>query len=338
MTLKSEPSLKSDIAVVLPTNRVHQAKQWYDAWATQLVGVRLIVVEDGPKQSFRLNAEYDHYCWEDIDKDLGDDKWIISKRDSGIRAYGFIKAWEGGAQHILTFDDDVFPLGMPVAEHICNLGSTGEDMAWEYTADVPTRGFPYRNLYRRQPIVISHGLWKGVLDQDAPHQLVNPENSTGFDFRQTLPRGMYYPMCGMNLGFSRAILPAMYFPRMGEGVEYRRFDDIWAGLISKKVCDHLGLAVSNGQPLVDHRRASDPFENLIKEAPGIKANEGLWQFIDEIVLTRDTVQGCCWQIGEHFSSQHEESYFREMGEAIIKWLTILDRRDTFKRRGKASKR
>ena len=52
----------------------------------------------------------------------------------------------------------------------------------------------------------------------------------------------------------------------------------------KKICDHLGLDVSIGKPTVFHQRASDPFVNLVKEAPGIALNESFWQEIDAITI------------------------------------------------------
>jgi reversibly glycosylated polypeptide/UDP-arabinopyranose mutase len=102
--------------------------------------------------------------------------------------------------------------------------------------------------------VLSHGLWYGIPDLDAPTQLVSPSLKLTSVETRVMPRGTYFPMCGMNLAFTPALAPAMYFLLMGEGWPYDRFDDIWAGVLVKKVCDHLGLAVASGEPVVEHRR------------------------------------------------------------------------------------
>jgi hypothetical protein len=50
----------------------------------------------------------------------------------------------------------------------------------------------------------------------------------------TVPKGVLYPMCGMNLAFDRALIgPAMYFGLQGEGQPIGRYDDMWAGWCSK---------------------------------------------------------------------------------------------------------
>jgi len=45
---------------------------------------------------------------------------------------------------------------------------------------------------------------------------------------------------------------------MGEGQPYRRFDDIWFGVIAKRICDHLGWSIAVGDPHVHHGRCPTP--------------------------------------------------------------------------------
>jgi hypothetical protein len=71
---------------------------------------------------------------------------------------------------------------------------------------------------------------------------------------------------------------------MGQGERYARLDDIWCGVMAKKVIDATGDHLSVGEPWVDHSRASDPFVNLVKEAPGIPANEVFWEHVDQVPL------------------------------------------------------
>jgi reversibly glycosylated polypeptide/UDP-arabinopyranose mutase len=59
-------------------------------------------------------------------------------------------------------------------------------------------------------------------------------NTRYVDAVMTVPKGVLYPMCGMNLAFDRALIgPAMYFGLQGEGQPIGRYDDMWAGWCSK---------------------------------------------------------------------------------------------------------
>ncbi len=59
-------------------------------------------------------------------------------------------------------------------------------------------------------------------------------NTRYVDMVQTIPKGVLYPMCGMNLAFDRhAIGAAMYFGLQGEGQPLGRYDDMWAGWCTK---------------------------------------------------------------------------------------------------------
>jgi reversibly glycosylated polypeptide/UDP-arabinopyranose mutase len=167
------------------------------------------------------------------------------------------------------------------------------------------------------------GLWEGIPDFDSVHTLgANPSLKIKLpEHNFLLARGQYYPMCGMNLCFKREIAPLMYFPLMGDGQPFRRFDDIWCGVIAKKVMDHLNLLISVGKPFVCHKKASNVFTNLVKEAPGIAANEHFWETIDSIPLTEDSVFDCMIEIGEGLEAS-EDSYLKKLGQAILTWISL----------------
>jgi reversibly glycosylated polypeptide/UDP-arabinopyranose mutase len=124
--------------------------------------------------------------------------------------------------------------------------------------------------------VLSHGVWEGVADWDAPTQLVLGARPVTF-YRGPIPKGVYYPMCGMNLAFARKLLPWMYFAPMGPRMGLDRFADIWCGIESKRAIDAHGWAVVSGYATVYHSRASNVWANLQKEAKGLPLNEGFWQ-------------------------------------------------------------
>src|SRR5690606_27259264 len=125
--------------------------------------------------------------------------------------------------------------------------------------------------------------------------------------------GQYFSLCGMNVAFKPEVAAAMYFAPSGPAYPYDRFDDIWLGIIAKRVFDHLRLYCHTGYPQIIHSRASDPFINLKKEAPGIATNEGFWHYIDELDLHgHQDIRSCVRVIARHMAEQpyQDEAYFR----------------------------
>ena len=131
----------------------------------------------------------------------------------------------------------------------------------------------------------------------------------------------------MNLAFRREVTPLMYFPLMGEDKNgnkwgYDRFDDIWAGIFSKKIMDHLGYGVMNGAPFVEHRKASDPFKNLIKEATGIEVNEKIWLEVDRVKLTSGNVIDSYRELIKKVDFPKTD-YFVSLKKAILLWIELF---------------
>ena len=324
----------SKVYLVIPTIRNLQfLKDWTDSFSK----CHLIIVEDrpGPKVKHkRLNvASVRHFTWKDIDKDLKDNSWIISRKNAGIRCYGFYKAYQAGADVIMTIDDDAYPAEEDFVEkHLKNLSfkkaegwfPVYPDPEWMYT-----RGFPYTNR-DKLPIMVSHGLWSGALDLDAQVEtkLTKTLNKDPYPpMRQVIPSGYFYPMSSMNLAFKSEVTPLMFFPMMGIDPQgnkwgYERFDDIWAGIFSKKIMDHLGMGVVNGSPFVEHRKASRTSVNLEKESSGMKANEILWKRVDEVKLTNDNPKDCYIELAEKVKFS-EGRYFQKLKEAMIIWANLF---------------
>jgi hypothetical protein len=177
--------------------------------------------------------------------------------------------------------------------------------------------------------MISHGLWSGVVDLDAKTLLRHPKLNQGAypPLRQFIPRGFYFPMSSMNLAFTRAVLPLMYFPLMGEDDQgspwgYDRFDDIWAGVIAKKIADHLEWGVINGSPFVRHRGDSDRRKNLRKEKSGLIINERFWKLVDEIQLTKRTAATSYLELSEKIRFPMGY-YFRKLRQAMKIWAKLF---------------
>src|SRR5262249_5764343 len=135
------------------------------------------------------------------------------------------------------------------------------------------RGMPYDDDGLNggcPPALISMGLWCDVPDLSAVETLALRSTfhvehlglltrfRTAGGTRVASPHQLF-PFCGMNFAFRRTALPLLYFPRMGEGSPYARFDDIWCGLLLQRICALTGDLITIGEPWVTHTRASDVF-------------------------------------------------------------------------------
>lgn len=317
-------------ALVVPTNSSERLGHFLKAWAPWPWDL-IVVVHDAPEVGLDIPqglrdvspGKLEAFSWAEIDAMLPNPS-IISRRDSAIRSFGFWRAWSQGAQIIFTLDDDCYPTEDDfVATHRENLYRTS---AW--ASSVPglrVRGLPYRSHGVLSDVQLSMGLWRGFPDLDAVATLASAEPSLalGEVESRVMPSHQYFPMSGMNLAFRREIAPLMYFAPMGAGQPFARFDDIWCGIVLQRVCRHLGYSIVCGRPVVDHRRASDPFRNLVKEAPGIEANERLWEAIDEIRLSGQAPGECMLEVGSALAT-HEDTYLAGWGRSIVEWCSLFE--------------
>lgn len=312
-------------ALVVPTIRKESIVEFLQSWGNQ--DWDIIIVEDNPESTFRASNVSYHFSWKEIDEMLGKDSWIISRRDSAIRSFGFYYAYKEGYEKIVTLDDDCAPINSPhqfYEEHLENLNNFSQ---WAHS--VPgqrTRGFPYGTTGTNHNVKVSMGLWENVPDYDAVQELSgnNPKLVLPTESR-LMPNGQYFPFCGMNVCFEREVAPLMYFPLQGEGYPYRRFDDIWCGVILKKICDHLGWQIAVGPPHINHTRASNVFVNLEKEAPGIGFHDTFWKTVDSIELSCNNAIECMREIGFGLANKSKPtSYLNKVGRAIVSWSNLFD--------------
>jgi hypothetical protein len=302
-------------------------KEW-----EELKRCKIIVVQDiGDKPSIPEGFDITIYDHNDIKKDLGKNEWIIPSRTSACRSYGYYKAWQLGDEFIATLDNDCYPEKSDywVNGHLFNL-SLKTTLGWVSSipnSKTPTRGFPYL-IREKSPIMLSHGLWSNVPDFDGIDMLKQP------DIRfercidsKVIPKNNYYCMCGMNLAWKREITPLMYFGIFGPDWKIDQYDDIWAGIFSKKILDHLGKAVISGYPSVEHRKQSNAFINLEKQAPGLMLNEELWQMINEVKLTKDNPVDCYKELLDKIqinTKTNKTDYLLKYIEATKLWLALFE--------------
>lgn len=253
------------IAVVCPTIRPERYKVFYEAWNTINRHVTFIPVFDG-ENPYVCSPDYT------IEAVMGDYADLIYNYNDGVRNLGFayVAKYLPTVDVIVSLDDDVLPEGDTILQHINALNML-VSVSWMSTASKYTRGFPY-NVRQEAEVVLSHGVWDGVKDWDAPSQLVNGNPDVTF-YKGVVPKGIQFPLCAMNFAFKRKMLPYIYQAPMGPTVGLDRFADIWGGIEAKKDIDTFGWAAVTGYATVRHERASDVFQNLQKEAKGLSLNE-----------------------------------------------------------------
>ena len=342
-----------NIALVVPTIREDSIKKFIQVWGN--VGlfnyVDLIVMEDNPTKTFKFGCPVEwsdqesiliHLCWQDIDADLGPNSWIIPRRSDTVRSYAYYYAWKCGYRYIMTLDDDCYPDdSFPTMEHFVTghlLALEGRTRWFNTLNDVKPRGIPFENLGSRHDVILNHGLWTNVLDYDAPTQLANPGKEDHSYDNVLIPRGSFFPMCGMNVCFDSRYAVWMYHLLMGHEKQdslgliklpFDRFGDIWCGLFAKKLSDLYDLSISTGTPYIRHERASNPFTNLKKEANGLEVNEKLWEYIDGFV-SEDERHGFL-----HCGKRNASKLYIELAEHIGLYDEFLEHKDYFKHLGEA---
>ena len=349
--------MSKSLAVVIATCREDSMNRWLDAWQPNLADVPVYVIEDNPapKMSLRI-AGYKHvtrWSWHGIDAELGKKAWIIPRRTSAIKSFGFLKAYRDGHDYIWTLDDDCLPEDFRTSytdDIAFYLGLSQARDSWYNTIEehgLYPRGYPYGIRQEADPVMIHHGLWSGVPDLDGvtalEHHKLRLKPAVGIE---RVPTGQMFPMCGMNLAFRREMAPAMYFGLQGrernvehnsiiEGTKplpFDRFDDIWAGLFAKRICDHLGYAVTSGAPSIIHTKESDPTQRVIKEGPGIAAHEILWPKIASPHVLHGghtTVKSCYSHLAERVDSASFDTgmpypdYWKKLAEAMHLWTELF---------------
>lgn len=345
------PKTQSKIALVVPSIREESFNRFVSEWrATGLFHrVDVILMEDNPTKTFNVTIDMmnhgenvTHLCWEDIDRHAW--SWIIPRRSDTVRSFAYWSAYKMGYEYLMTMDDDCYP--EPGYENLDEQHlQLLERTRWFNTLNnVRPRGTPYKNTGHRK-VYVNHGLWTNVLDYDAPQQLVNPVPETFTHDNRIVPHGAYFSFCGMNAIWRREAMVLSYHMLMGQRMTvlgddnrpvldklpFDRFGDIWCGIIQKKICDHLGWAVSSGTPYIHHDRASNPFTNLRKEANGIEVNEWFWEQIDKVCLTDHGVRQLdpvwCYRYVAHrvkeFGGEHA-AYWELLGEAMLLWADLFD--------------
>lgn len=260
------------IAVIIPTIRPESYKQFIKAWTPLFKKhhVHLFTVWDGARPVVKYRTR--SYTIPEV---MGEYSDVIYNFNSGVRNAGFALAYKLIKPDIyITLDDDEVPNGDTIQDHIDILNKK-VPISWMSTASEYMRGFPYK-IRDEAEVVLSHGVWEGIADWDAPTQLVMGNRPVTFP-KMPIPKGIFFPMCIMNLAFKPQVLPWIFQPPQGEVPKIWRFDDMWSGVMVKRAIDEHGWAAVTGYSRVTHQRMSNVWNNLKHEGTGLLLNETFWE-------------------------------------------------------------
>jgi len=331
--------------ICVPTIREENIKSFLLHWKIlkdSSYKIIFFIHEDKPKKSIKFLDDYPievvHTSQEDIERHLKKDFWIIPKKSDASRSFPMYLAWKIGCDYIITLDDDCYPIDEEKGKDFLrdHLKAFSQDRWFNTIENEIPRGIPYENKGHLS-VLINHGLWRGTADLDGPTSLQHFRKKIAIQLRSSIeiiPPDVYFPLCAMNVCYHRDAIVAAYNLLMGfETFAFDRFDDIWSGIILKRIADHLGFYITNSLPFILHKKASNPFVNTRKESLGIHLNEFFWQHIDAAPLKDEkNISECYVTLAKwikvflkHYpQAPSVDSYFEKLSEAMIIWTKLFE--------------
>lgn len=275
------------ISVVVPTINPDVFSIWWRSWEPLLEKheVKVHVVRDGveDKQTVEiwnlLAVGYKRSVSITANELLKGDADLICCQNSSCKNLGLysVSRYSPETDVVMVFDDDTEPIGDPIQDHLDVL-EMRVPISWMTTMYEPyPRGFPY-GVREEAPVKFSHGVWEGVPDLDAVTALATVDKQHFPRFYQgPIPKGIYAPICGMNIAFTVDLLPYVYFAPTATFEGAQRFDDIWMGVNLVRVCAEKNWAIYSDGSTVRHKKQSDLWANLRKEIVGLQVHERFWR-------------------------------------------------------------
>jgi hypothetical protein len=285
------------VAAVVPTCR---------GWSIpdQSIPVDWIIVHDRERREIEEN---DHNAQHIVAPDPD----IYGERTSAIRQAGLDAAYDAGYDYVLTLDDDCLVPPTWAQAHVSAL----RGLVPRCHSTVPgqvIRGIPTGDSI---PVGISHGLWSGVLDYPAWYQLAANPGPVEIADNGWRKIGTPFPMCGMNVGFRREVLPAVFFQHT-----FRRHDDIFAGWVAQRILDLHGFGFVSGGAVVRHERASNAERNLELERPGDEVNASILARLRAFTAYTPYIADTFYQCARFLIWENKQNkQYQEMVQSMLRW-------------------
>jgi hypothetical protein len=283
---------------------------------------------------------------------------LIPRRSHAETSFGLLYMYmHSEFEYGFMIDDDTKPENNFdfFGDHIRNLNFSGEitevssDNGWVNVLyqnfdrhKLYPRGFPYSKInsnvgtkkvkVNKGDIWISQGLWTNVPDLDAIRILMdgdlNGQSKTRLsvnDYKENfvVAKDNFLTVCSMNLAFRREVIPFFYqFPMDDNPWKIGRFDDIWSGIVAKKVLDSIGKKIITGFPLCVHNKAPrNTFKDISAEAPGYESNE----YFSEMPEIEDgDIFKITNSLAKHLALNGKTDYIRYCGTRLQTWISLID--------------
>lgn len=259
------------------------------------------------------------------------------------RNIGYLHACEGGADVIVSLDDDNLARDGDIVGDFKTVGETQEVLeasapnSWyncasmlEYknaaSRDIYHRGFPHSKRDETQEysfdrterrVMIRAGLWLDVPDVDVITHLERAPRATALrsEFEGELVAlgdGIFCPVNTQNTSFHADLMPLIHTIPMGDtvnGMTISRFDDIWLGFFAEKILQSMDGTVAYGTPLSTHDRNTHNLKRELEfEAIGIRLNEVVIDVLEKIEVSGDSYQECYRNLIEQFRNELVGNY------------------------------
>ena len=278
------------------------------------------------------------------------------------RNVGLLKAWEDGADIIISIDDDNWMLNHDFLRLHAIVGQRPElpaiesSTGWfnvcsmlEEASGTPFyhRGHPRAERWKeadaftcvapiRRRVAVNAGLWLDDPDIDAMTRLERPIVVRGL--RATTPPtfvlqpGTWSPFNSQNTALLREVIPAYFLsPCVG------RYDDIWPSYIVTRIANHLGDVIAYGHPLLRQKRNEhNLWKDLDAERVGMLLTDEFCATLRSIPLQETSYAACytemaqklpqAWQPGAKWSDA-----MRQAREGLLEGMTIWS--DAFRQAG-----
>jgi reversibly glycosylated polypeptide len=137
------------VVIVVPTIRENHMKDFLAAWAGEFKSATIVVVEDNAERTFDIGGKnIEHYCHQDIDRELGRTPGSSRARPTAYAHLGYsINSGSPAIKHLRASN-----VWANLRKEAPGLGIN--ETFWKAVDAVPLRGSTFRECYRE----IANGL------------------------------------------------------------------------------------------------------------------------------------------------------------------------------------
>ena len=295
-----------------------------------------------------------------MQRDLGYEcSRLIGWNTIARRNIALLEALKRGADVIITIDDDNIPISIPYFavfhELFCGfifseLGAGSwsglkvssptywfDPASLQFPTDgkpVVQRGFPqhlsaaggqaYYEPITDVRIGIAQGMILGDPDTSAVDRISrHPEVHQVSELLRagivTDPRDTWVPINSQNTAFIRELAPAFLMVP-----QFKRYDDILAGLVAQRAMREKGLYVHLGQPFVfQQRNTHDLVKDLKSELWGMERIEHFMQWLSAFPLNPS--KGTTCQMRDLFHTFKDEVWQAGVGDLVSAWCNDCEK-------------